>query len=265
LSVLRGVGRIDLLQARREGIGDERDVARVGLDVRVARGVDVALGTVELRRHVELANEVGGGEVAGLPGLHLGVARLLQQHRQPADLELGAGARDEVGVACARDQARLGLDLVRVLQRARRDGDVDELAAELLRERAPLGLAREDAHGAVRGSERERKDRSDERGPAMKKRSRHGALSEESVRVRAVRAEAHLVLHEPLRVGAAFARAVARQLDAHARELARVEVEHQRVLARAIGRQRDQAVVRAVVGRARVEPFRSAGRRASAA
>ena len=49
-----------------------------------------------------------------------------------------------------------------------------------------------------------------------------------------MRAEAHLVLQEPLGVGEAFARAVARELQAHARELARAEVEHQRVLARAL-------------------------------
>jgi len=88
--------------------------------------------------------------------LHFRVPRLLQQHRQPADLELGAGAGDEVGVAGACDQARLGLDLVRVLQRAGRDRDVDERSTELLRQRAPLGLAGEDAdRGMGRRGERQ--------------------------------------------------------------------------------------------------------------
>src|SRR5439155_25706071 len=59
-----------------------------------------------------------------------------------------------------------------------------------------------------------------------------GRLSEA---VRTVRAQAHLVLEGPLVVDRAGSRAVLRELQAHARELARAPVEHHAVLARVPG------------------------------
>ena len=183
--------------------------------MRVAGGVHVALCAVELAGHVELLHIVGGREVARLPGLHLGVTRLLQQHRQPTDLELGAGADDQVGVAGAHDQARLGLDLVRVLQCAGGDRHVDQVAAKLLRQCAPLGLAGEDVERSLRGQCQQRERRSEQH---KKRRAVHhdGVLEGSSVAVRAVCAQAHLVLQEQLLVGDSFARAVLRELQAHA-------------------------------------------------
>ena len=52
--------RVELLQARAERGGNERDVARIGLDVRIARRVHVALRAVELCRHLELAPPLDG-------------------------------------------------------------------------------------------------------------------------------------------------------------------------------------------------------------
>ena len=112
--------------------------------MRVAGGMHVAFGAIESRRLVEQGHERRGLEVAGLPRLDLGIAGLLQHQRQPSDLELGAGGDDEVGAARARDQARLRLDVVRVLQRVGRDVDLDLVAAELVDERAPLGNCRKD-------------------------------------------------------------------------------------------------------------------------
>src|SRR5690606_26364711 len=80
-------------------------------------------------------------------------------------------------------------------------------------------------------------------------------ISRQSVVVRAVRAEAHLVLKEELVVDETLARAVLRELQAHPRELARAVVEHQAVLARAVVGGRQGRGVDAVVGRARVEPL----------
>ena len=54
-------------------------------------------------------------EVAGPARLDGAVARLADQQRQPADLQLGAGADHQVGVARGRDQAGPGLDAVGVL------------------------------------------------------------------------------------------------------------------------------------------------------
>ena len=78
-------------------------------------------------------------------------ARLPDQLRQPADLEIGSGTDGQVGAADFRDQARLCLDLVHVLQRRGRHVDVDLVAAQFLQQRPPLGLAGEYAQLGVRG------------------------------------------------------------------------------------------------------------------
>ena len=144
-------------------------------------------------RHLEQRHHARRLEVARLAGLDLRVARLRLQQRQPADLELGAGAHHQVGAARPRDQARPRLDAVRILQRGGRDVDARLVAGELLRERAPLGLAREDVERRPRG-----------------KRNQQENNDQESISwwllelVRAVRAEAVDVLQEHLVVGHAL-------------------------------------------------------------
>ena len=128
----------------------QRDVARVGLDVRIAGGVHIARERSSCVGTSSLRTKSAAAKLPRLSGLDFRVARLLQQHRQPADLQLGAGAHQQVGVARAGDQARPGLDLVRVLQRGGGHLHVDQLAAELLRQRAPLGLAGQHAQRRVR-------------------------------------------------------------------------------------------------------------------
>ena len=149
-SVFSRVGGVDLAQPCGHGGADLRDEPRVGLDVRVAGRMHITLGPVEPGRHAELANEIGRREVARLARLHLRVARLLKQERQPAVLEFGAGAGDQIGAAGTCDQARLGLDMVWVLQGAGRHRDLDQRPAEFLRECAPFGLACEDLDGGLR-------------------------------------------------------------------------------------------------------------------
>ena len=56
--------------------------------------------------------------------------------RQPADFEIGAGADDEVGAPHLGDQARLCLDHVHVLQRGRRDVDIELVAAEFVEQKS---------------------------------------------------------------------------------------------------------------------------------
>ena len=107
--------------------------------MRIAAGVHVALGAIEPRRFLEHRHIARRLEIAGLAGLDRRVARLLRDEREPADLELGAGRDDEIGAARPRDEAGLGLDVVRILQRVGRDVDADLVAAQLLRQRAPFG------------------------------------------------------------------------------------------------------------------------------
>jgi hypothetical protein len=137
--------------------------------------------------------------------LHLGVARLLQQQRQPADLELGAGADDEVGVARARDQARLGLDLVRVLQ---------ALVATETSTMLPPSSWTSAPHSGSQANTRSAASAGMSRAGAALPAPAEGidACSwllrggRKSVAVRAVRAQAHLVLKEDLPIGQPFAR-----------------------------------------------------------
>ena len=136
--VVRGVFRIDFRQPRGERARDSRDVARIGLDMRVSAGVYVALGAIETHRLVEQRDKGSGLEVARLAGQHFRVAGLLRHQRQPTDLQLGAGSNDQIRAARPRDQARLRLDVVRVLQRVGRDVELDLVSAELRRERPPL-------------------------------------------------------------------------------------------------------------------------------
>jgi hypothetical protein len=167
LLVGRRVGGVDLRQPRRERGRDLGDVARIEVDVRIAAGVDVALAAIDARRHLERRDEAAGLEVGRRADGEARIARLLDQERQPADLELHARADEQVGVPHARDQARPRLDVMRVLQRRRRRRDVDLVAAELLDERRPLGLAGDDVerglrrHGGERGDGEQRRLMSD--------------------------------------------------------------------------------------------------------
>ena len=109
--------------------------------MRIAAGVDIAFGAIEARRLLEERHVGRRLEVPRLARLDRGIARLLRDERQPADFELGAGRDDEIGASCARDKAGLRLDVVRVLQRVGRNVDLDLVATELLRERAPFRAA----------------------------------------------------------------------------------------------------------------------------
>ena len=121
----------------------------------------VALRAVELRRHLELAARSRRPRSSrAVPGCDLRVARLLQQHRQPADLRVRRRCRPR-GRRCAR--ARSGSawpgSSAGPAARVVATDDVDLVAAELLRQRAPFGLARQHLSAAW---------------PAVQRRARRG-------------------------------------------------------------------------------------------
>ena len=103
----------------------------------------VALGAVEASRLLEQHHVGGGLEISGLARLDGGIAGLLRDERQPADFQFGAGRNDEIGASRTRDQARLRLDVMGVLQRVGRDVDLDLVTTKLLHKRAPFGKRRE--------------------------------------------------------------------------------------------------------------------------
>ncbi len=105
--IIGGVFGVELGEPRRERAGDATDIARIGLDVRIARGVDIPFGPVEARRLFEQRHVRRRLEISGLAGLDLRIPGLLGDERQPADFELGSRGDDEVRAARARDQARL--------------------------------------------------------------------------------------------------------------------------------------------------------------
>src|SRR6185369_8048182 len=73
--------------------------------------------------------------------------------------------------------------------------------------------------------------------------------------VGAVGAQAHLVLEEQLVVRQAVARVIASQLQAHPREFARIEIQHQRVLVGLVAGRIEYRRVHVEAGRPGVEPF----------
>ena len=91
-------------------------------------------------------------EVAGRTRLDARVAGLLDQHGQPAHLELGARRNHQVGAAGTRDQAGLGFDTVHVLQRGGGDVHVDAVTAQLLRQRTPVGRGGQHLERGLRGN-----------------------------------------------------------------------------------------------------------------
>src|SRR5918993_583004 len=154
LAVVAGFLCIELRHALAERARDVGDVARTEMDMRVAGGVDIALRAIEARGLLDQLDMVRRLEIARLPGADRRVAGLRLHQGQPADLQLRAGAHQQVGAARACDEARPGFDAMHVLESRGRGVDVDFAGAELLRQRAPLGLAREDVE---RGERRRRR------------------------------------------------------------------------------------------------------------
>jgi hypothetical protein len=144
-----GIGTIEVAQSRIQRLGDRQYAVRVELHVRVALRVHVAGGTVERGGLVERHHLLGGHEIAGTRR-HLAVTGLADQLRQPAGLELGAGAHHQIGTPHLGDQTGFGLDLMDVLQRAGRHIDRDQITRQFLGQCTPFGLTGEHIQGLRR-------------------------------------------------------------------------------------------------------------------
>ena len=94
--VVRGVGGVDGGQTRRERLGHPQEVSGIEVQMRIAARVHVAHRPVDPRRLLDQLDEAGSLEVSRLPGLDARVAGFPLQQRQPADLELSAGADEQV-------------------------------------------------------------------------------------------------------------------------------------------------------------------------
>ncbi len=126
-----GVGGIQENEASAQSLRDDGDVVRVERDVWVAQRMDIPHRAIDRRGHLEQMHERCRLEVARTSGLDLRVAGVLQQHRHPADLEIRARGHDQIGRACPRNETRLRVDAMYVLERAGRRVDVNLVAPQL--------------------------------------------------------------------------------------------------------------------------------------
>ena len=119
---VRAVVRPQLATAcRRSPCAMRFAVLRIQPVVRIALRVHVAHRARDLaRRDLENRAPERRVEIAVGAGLNLRVAALLDQRRQPADLQLAADDDQQVGLLQLQDEARLGLDEVRILIAASR-------------------------------------------------------------------------------------------------------------------------------------------------
>ncbi len=90
------------------------------MNVRIAVGVDVPLGAIEPRRYLQHRHVVARHQVPRLSRLNPAVGSLTKNQRQPADLEVRAGAHEQLGAPGLCHQAGAGLNSMRVLQARRR-------------------------------------------------------------------------------------------------------------------------------------------------
>ena len=82
-------------------------------------------------RHLEDARLERGVQVPAGPRLDPGIPALLNEWRQPADLELSADHDKEIRALELEDEARLGFDEVRILITARNRFNRHTIAADL--------------------------------------------------------------------------------------------------------------------------------------
>ena len=121
-------------------------------EMRIAERVHVAGRAGHVRRHVHQANALRSLDASRFADFDLRIARVLQERRQPADLQLGAAVDQHIGVAQLNDEARTRIDEVRILGRFRQDADVDFVAADFAGERAEIRQGGDDVEFRLRAS-----------------------------------------------------------------------------------------------------------------
>ena len=98
----------------------------------------------------------GRVEVTAAADLHLRIATLLDERRQPADLQLAADGHQDVRLLQLQDEARLGFDEVRILISAGDRLDRDAIAADFTGNGRQILGGRDDVGLALRLRESKR-------------------------------------------------------------------------------------------------------------
>ena len=160
----RLVRRIELAELVANRLRDQPAVVRVEPVVRVTLRVHVAHRARDLpRRDLEDLHVHRRVEIPVAAGLHLGVAAVGEQRRQPPDLEFPPDDDEHVGTADLEDETGLRIDKVRVLIALRQRDDDDLVAADFPRERREIFRRRDDAQRRRRRGPRADRHRREER------------------------------------------------------------------------------------------------------
>src|SRR5438876_671976 len=142
-AVALGIRGIDLHHAFFERQRNLGDIARIGVNVRIAAGMEVTERAVYDFWNFQPDDVLRGFEITRAAELDSGVPALREQERNPADLQLRAGTDQQVSGADSGNQAGPRFDAVWVLQCGRCKIDRYLVSAQLLRQGTPLGLAGE--------------------------------------------------------------------------------------------------------------------------
>ena len=134
--------------------------------VRVAERVHVAHGSGDLPgRQVEDFRGERRIEIAVGARLDPGVARLVDQRRQPADFQVAPDHHQQIRLVQLQHEARLGLDEVRILVAAGERFDGDLVAADLADDRRQVARRGDDVEaGRFGAANRDEQRGADERG-----------------------------------------------------------------------------------------------------
>ena len=129
--------------------------------MRITERVHVARGTRDVGGDVHETHTLRGLNASGFADIELRVARVLQERGEPAEFQLGAAVDQDIGVAQLHDEARPGVDEVRVFRRLRHRGHVRFVGSDLTRERAEIGQGGDDVEFGVSDRWPEEKGRQD--------------------------------------------------------------------------------------------------------
>src|SRR5258708_22673529 len=104
-AVALGIRGVDLHHTFLERLRNSSDIARIGVDVRIAAGMEIPQRSVEDFRYFQLDDVLRGFKVTRAAELDPGVTALREQERNPPDLQLRARTDQQIGGADAGDEA----------------------------------------------------------------------------------------------------------------------------------------------------------------
>src|SRR5262245_19256768 len=118
--------------------------------MRISERVNITCSPCDICWHVHKANAFRRLDSSRFANLDLWIPRVLQEWRQPAELELGATVNQRIGVAQSDHKAWSRIDEVRILSGFRQHSYVDFIATDFACERAEVRQRRDDVQAGLR-------------------------------------------------------------------------------------------------------------------